>query len=193
LKLAKGLVDLSRQLGEAGFPFALVGGIAASARGEARFTRDIDVAVAVQDDAEAERVVFLLVKQGYVVTATVEQEVTGRLATARLRNANGIICDLIFATTGIESEIVQGAELIEVFSKVHVPTATAEALLAMKTLSATPQRPRDSGDIQSIILANQTFDEAKVLRYLDAINRSGCARGQQLEQKWLRLRTELGV
>lgn len=193
MKLAKGLVDLSRQLSDAGVPFALVGGIAASARGEARFTRDIDVAVVVQDDAEAEKVVFLLVEQGYLVTATVEQEVTGRMATARLRNANGIVCDLIFATTGIESEIVQEAELVEVFSKVHVPTATAEALLAMKTLSATPQRPRDSGDIQAIVLANPDFDESRVLHYLNAINQRGCARGQQLEQKWMQLRTQLGV
>lgn len=193
MKLAKGLMDLSRQLNEAGLPFALVGGIAASARGEARFTRDIDVAVVVQDDDEAERVVFLLVEQGYLVTATVEQEVTGRMATARLRNANGIVCDLIFATTGIESEIVQGAEIIEVFSKVLVPTATAEALLAMKTLSATSQRPRDSGDIQAIILANPDFNESKVLHYLNAIDQRGCARGQQLQKKWVQLRTELGV
>jgi Nucleotidyl transferase AbiEii toxin, Type IV TA system len=40
--------------------WALVGGFAVSARAEPRFTRDIDVAVAVADDADGEGLVRLM-------------------------------------------------------------------------------------------------------------------------------------
>jgi hypothetical protein len=91
----------------------VVGGLAASARGEARFTRDIDVVIAVSSDDEAETVVFQLTQHGYRVLATVEQDATQRLATARLEHRSGIVCDLIFATCGIEREIVDGAEPLD--------------------------------------------------------------------------------
>src|SRR5690606_21904831 len=102
MKLAEALADLVRDLAECGAGYAVVGGLAASARGEVRFTRDVDVALAVEDDAEAERIIFQLSRRGYAVVATVEQERTDRLATARLRHRNHVICDLVFATSGIE-------------------------------------------------------------------------------------------
>lgn len=37
-------------------PWALVGGLAISARIEPRFTRDLDIAIAVENDARAEEV-----------------------------------------------------------------------------------------------------------------------------------------
>ena len=42
---------------------ALVGGIAMGARTEPRFTRDVDLAVAVNDDSEAERIVRALLAE----------------------------------------------------------------------------------------------------------------------------------
>jgi len=46
-------------------PFALVGGFAVSARTEPRFTRDVDLVVAVPDDAAAEQLIGALVERGY--------------------------------------------------------------------------------------------------------------------------------
>lgn len=43
------------ELSRAGCPFALVGGLAVSARTEPRFTRDADLAVLVAGDAEPKR------------------------------------------------------------------------------------------------------------------------------------------
>jgi hypothetical protein len=57
-----------------GFSFALVGGLAVSARTEPRFTRDADIAVAVASDAEAERLIRNLRVLGYRIEALVEQE-----------------------------------------------------------------------------------------------------------------------
>ena len=83
--------------------FALVGGLAISIRAEVRFTRDVDVAVAVEDDADAEALVRELAVAGYRPLALVssfaislatcgEAEVSltvsadaGALSTPRLR------------------------------------------------------------------------------------------------------------
>ncbi|WP_067636869.1 nucleotidyl transferase AbiEii/AbiGii toxin family protein [Nocardia coubleae] len=67
-----------------GYRWALVGGFAVSARSIPRFTHDIDLAVAVGDDADAEAVVRSMFDAGYVMYASVEHD-SGRLATIRLR------------------------------------------------------------------------------------------------------------
>lgn len=65
--------------GLAGSRFALVGGIAVSARTEPRFTRDLDLAVDVRDDTTAEAVVRTIVARGFRISTLVEQEAAGRL------------------------------------------------------------------------------------------------------------------
>lgn len=67
-----------------GTRWAIVGGLAVSARAEPRTTRDVDVAVAVTSDAEAEGVVHALRGRGYVVRTVVEHAAKKRLAMARL-------------------------------------------------------------------------------------------------------------
>jgi Nucleotidyl transferase AbiEii toxin, Type IV TA system len=89
--------------------WALVGGFAVSARAEPRFTRDVDVAVAVSDDQEAESLVRSLMAVGYRLLASVEQDAVGRLATVRLIHVSsggeqGVLVDVLFASSGIEPE-----------------------------------------------------------------------------------------
>lgn len=194
MPLARTLEHLLQQLEASGRLYAVVGGLAASVRGEVRFTRDVDVVVQVDDDEQAEAMVYELRGCGYEVLATVEQEAVKRLATTRLRSAiSDVVCDLIFATCGIEAEVVASASSIELLPGRSAPTASSETLLAMKILSATSQRPRDLGDIQALHRANPDLDEARVRQLLRAIAARGFARGQELEHKWARLRFELGV
>jgi hypothetical protein len=54
--------------------WALVGGFAVSARAEPRFTRDIDIVVAVADDADGEALARCLIADGYQLIASVEQD-----------------------------------------------------------------------------------------------------------------------
>ena len=147
----------------------------------------------VSGDDEAEDLLFWLRGRGYVAIATVEHEVAKRLATARLRDPNGVVCDLIFASSGIERETVDTAEVTEVFPDCSVPTACVETLLAMKVLASTSERPRDAGDIRAMVLANPTFDEERVKAYLALVEQRGYARGQRLLPKWRKLRKQLGV
>lgn len=57
-----------------GAAWALVGGLAVSARAEPRLTRDADVAVLVGDDEQAESVVRRLVAAWYRLLASTEQD-----------------------------------------------------------------------------------------------------------------------
>lgn len=91
-------------LSDCGRQFALVGGLAVSMRSEPRFTKDVDLAVSVADDADAEQVVHSLLQIGYSVLASLEQIATGRLATIRLRppvEGSEIVVDLLFASCEI--------------------------------------------------------------------------------------------
>ena len=149
--------ELARQL--AGF--ALVGGLAVSARTEPRFTRDIDLAVAVADDHDAERRVREMVAAGFSVDSAVEQTATGRLATVRLRPPGrpGSIVDLLFASSGIEPEIVARAESIEVLSGLTVPVARTGDLMALKLLARDDaERPQDALDLHALVQVAQEED-----------------------------------
>jgi hypothetical protein len=64
---------LALDLRRIGLRFALVGGLAVSARAEPRLTRDADVAVSVADDKHAETVVRKMLQLGYVPDVVLEQ------------------------------------------------------------------------------------------------------------------------
>lgn len=193
MKLDQALTDAINVLQTAGRSFAVVGGLAASVRGEVRFTRDVDLAVSVQSDEDAENVVHEFVRAGWVVLATVEQDAQKRMATARLRGSSNVVCDLIFATTGIEPEIVAAAEPVAILRDLVVPTATAESLLAMKVLSATEKRVRDIADIQALLANSTRIDAFRVERLLELIEARGYARGQDLREKWRHFRNQFGA
>lgn len=135
--------------------FALVGGLAVSVRTEPRFTRDADLMVALRDDEHAEALVHQLQQDGYAVLASVEQEAVHRLATVRLQPPEGgnagVVLDLLFASSGIETEIVDAAEVLEVLPKLLLPVALIEHLIALKILSRDDRnRPQDIADLRSL-------------------------------------------
>ena len=61
------------------YGWALVGGLAVSARSEPRFTADVDLAVAVSNAEAAEDLVHELRQREWTVGAAVEQDAMGRL------------------------------------------------------------------------------------------------------------------
>ena len=134
---------------------ALVGGLAVSVRTEPRFTRDADVAVSVTDDSQAEALVRELQVLGYGVATIVEQEATHRLATVRLippgERERGVVVDLLFASSGIEPEIVASAQIVEVMPGLSVPVARAGHLIALKILARDDERrPQDHSDLVAL-------------------------------------------
>jgi predicted nucleotidyltransferase len=138
--LRSATVDLSR----AGARFALVGGLAVSARTEPRFTRDVDLAVAVDSDAQAEGVVRTLQECGYATLAVLEHEKTGRLATVRMSQPRTLepqgIVDLLFASSGLEPEIVSASSPLAIVRGLDVDVAQRGHLVALKLLARDDDR-----------------------------------------------------
>jgi hypothetical protein len=63
---------------------------------------------------------------GYEVGAIVEQEAVGRLATVRLTwraERHAPVIDLLFASSGIEAEVVETAEIVEILPGLPIPVA----------------------------------------------------------------------
>ena len=157
--------------------WALIGGFAVSARAEPRFTRDIDVAVMVDDD-DGEGLVRSLLDDRYRLLASIEQDQTGRLATVRLQCPVGdsdIVVDLLFASSGIEPEITSAAELTEVVPGLRLPIATTGHLIALKLLARDDQtRPARARHDRGLVFTSQTgepLDDANVRRAFRSITR----------------------
>src|SRR6185437_9925156 len=75
------LRQAAEDLDAIGARWAVIGGLAVAFRAEPRFTKDVDLAVAVEDDAEAEGIVNRLQVRGYALASLVEQDYVNRLAT----------------------------------------------------------------------------------------------------------------
>lgn len=184
-RLAHGLVLVRDALTEVGCRAALVGGLAVSARAEPRFTRDIDVAVSVESDADAEHVVRALLGRGWQVLAQVEQDRTDRLATVRFAPpaSGGIVVDVLFASSGIEPEAVHDAELLDVLEGIAFPVARLPHLLAMKVLANDERRPQDLLDIASLLSVATPADITACRRLLDLVSQRGYQRGKRLHEE----------
>lgn len=178
------LAGTTARLSELGARHALVGGLAVSIRTEPRFTRDVDVAVAVGGDEQAQRLVRALARFGYVVEVAVEQEATGRLATVRLRptgSGDGALVDLLFASSGIEAEVIEDAEDVEALAGVSLPVARAGHLLALKLLARDDRlRPQDEGDIRALVGVMDDVELTRAREGCAAIVQRGYARGRAL-------------
>lgn len=164
--------------------YALVGGLAVSIRAEPRLTRDADVAVSVKDDVQAETVIRQLIERGYRPGTTIEHETTRRLAAIRLTHSErpATVVDLLFASSGVEPEIVNQAEELEILPGLVVPVATCGHLIAMKLLARDDRnRPADYDDLLALagVANEQDFSQASAI--LKLIMDRGYNRGRDLE------------
>lgn len=166
-------------------PAALLGGLAVSAWTDPRFTRDVDLAVAVQSDSDAERLIHQLQQRGYRVLAIVEHTANARLATARLlppgEGEEGMLVDLLFASSGIEPELVAAALELDVGGAAPVRVVRAGHLVALKLLSHDPDaRPQDGVDLHALRVVLDDDERARAREACALITARGCDRGRDL-------------
>lgn len=193
-KLERALLRIVADLGDLGARFALVGGLAVSIRAEPRTTRDVDLVIAVDGDSEAEALVRALLSRGYRVAGQLEQARTHRLASMRIapsgRTPGEVVIDLLFASSGIEREVVAAAEVMEILPGVLMPVASAAHLVALKLLA---DRLQDRADVHALL---DHVDDAgrDVIRFaLDLIESRGFGRGKDLRVAYeCALRTHRG-
>ena len=183
-QLEQTLRRAANDLAAFGVRFALVGGLAVSIRTEPRFTRDADLVVAVASDDEAEQLIRHMRGTGYEVHALVEHETAHRLATVRLSRSSGPqtpVVDLLFASSGIEAEIVADAEPIEVLPGLMISVARVGHLLILKLLSQDDEhRPQDSVDLRALLLVASAQERERMRGAAALITHRGYHRGRDL-------------
>lgn len=163
--------------------WAIVGGLAVSARAEPRTTRDVDIVVAVATDADAEHLLRQLQGRGYRVRAIVEHERASRLATARLcaTQQADLLVDILFASSGVEAEVVARAERLEILPGWSAPVARVGDLLALKVLARDDRtRPQDFDDIRALLAVATPGDVDEARALLALIDARGFGRGRAL-------------
>jgi predicted nucleotidyltransferase len=70
---ARALASAAEALRQHSIPFALIGGLAVSARAEPRFTKDVDLAIVVASDRQFERLVYELRAAGFMIREQLNQ------------------------------------------------------------------------------------------------------------------------
>ena len=156
-----------------------------SARTEPRFTRDADLAVLVAGDRDAEALVRDLQGRGWRVVAAIEQDAAERLATVRLalagEDVRGAVVDLLFASSGIEPEIVAAADPIEAVPGFEVPVARLGHLIALKVLARDDRtRPHDRVDLAALLARADAAALGEARESLTLVMRRGFHRGRDL-------------
>jgi hypothetical protein len=192
--LETALRDIDADLVRAGVSHALIGGLAVSVRTEPRFTRDADLAVSVANDAEAEALIRELRVLDYRVEALVEQTAVGRLATVRLtrsRAEHAPIVDLLFASSGIEPEIVAESEGIDLLPGLTMRVARTGHLIALKVLSRDDvRRPQDLVDLRMLVRVATPGELERAREAVALIASRGYNRGRDLLPELNRLVAE---
>lgn len=190
-RLSEAFVRLQADLRSIEAKWALVGGLAVSGRTEPRTTRDIDVVVAVPDDKAAEAVSWALRNRGYQLDTQLEQTATGRLSTVRFLMPDSklpILADLLFGSSGIEREVVEAADMLEIFPQTFAPVAKTGHLLALKVLAFRPdrpqERPQDLTDIRELLRVADDEELTRAREALDLISRRGFDRGKDLQAEF---------
>jgi hypothetical protein len=170
--------------------WALIGGLAISVRSVPRFTKDLDFAVAVASDSEAEDVVHRLSGRGYRPVEVLEQEYVQRLSGVRLEHGGSdVIIDLLFASSGIENEVVGSATRLEVLPRLSAPVATTGHLIALKILAG---RNQDLTDLGMLIPAASAQDLDMAREAVRLIQARGFNREQDVVADLDKLIAELG-
>jgi hypothetical protein len=171
--------------------WALVGGLAVSVLAEPRFTRDLDLALAVTGDRQAEAIASSLLGRGYRLQATVEQTAAGRLATVRLlppgEQEEGVVLDLLFASSGIEPEIIEAAEVLEVWPGLRAPVIRLGHLVALKLLARSGARPQDQADLVALLARAEPQEIRRAQDALSLISARGFHRGKNLASEFEQL------
>ncbi len=108
-----------------------------------------------------------------------------RLATIRLRRSFAgvpILVDLLFASSGIEPEIVVAAENLEIVPDLVLPVATTAHLIALKLLARDDAtRPQDLADLRGLLSTASADDIAEARLAVRLITERGFHRDRDLE------------
>ena len=141
------LIDAVGLLTSEDLSYALVGGIAASIRGEPRATADVDFVIGTDVDG-ALGLMDALDETPFQTLLSDADEVVRRAFILPLRHrTTGVKVDMAIGLSGFEQQLIERAVPVDLAGET-VRLTTAEDLLLMKLLAG---RPRDLQDATGIV------------------------------------------
>jgi hypothetical protein len=98
------------------------------------------------------------------------------------------VIDLLFASSGIEPEIVAEADEIDLLSRLRVRVAATGHLIALKVLARDDvTRPQDAGDLRALLGVASAVEVTRARAAIRLIAERGYHRGRDLEAALERL------
>lgn len=171
-RIAQGLEQISKDLLELKSDFALVGGLALGIRSIPRQTIDIDLAVVVNSESQLNSLVDTLVLKGYGISNLYKNEQTGKIFLAKLFLPNNdesylIEVDILLDLCGIEKEVVQEAEYLQLWQGFGIKVASLPALIAMKArIQQLEDREQDKVDLKKYLLPIASLEDIEKAKEL---------------------------
>lgn len=144
--ISTALTEVREFLDAQGWEYCLIGGLAASRWGEARFTKDIDLVVNSGIGDEGQFITPLL--KTFAARYPDADTFARMNRIVLLSSREGVGIDLSLGGLEFEQSMLSRARRIEVLTGVEFRTATAEDILVMKSIAA---RPIDVKDIEGIL------------------------------------------
>jgi Nucleotidyltransferase of unknown function (DUF6036) len=145
------LADAIALLTAEGIEYALVGGLAASLRGEPRVTADVDFVIAVDIERALSFAGALADSPFRPLFDDVQQIIETAFILPLRHRITNVKVDLAIGLSGFEQQTVARAQTLEL-AGVNVSVATAEDLVIMKVLAG---RPQDEQDLRGLIVAQR--------------------------------------
>jgi hypothetical protein len=143
------LIDAVEFLKDRGVDYALIGGLAASLRGQPRVTADVDMVIATDVDG-ALSLLNDVENSKFLPLFVDADEVVKKAFILPLRHrAAGVKLDMAIGLSGFEQQAIRRAELV-IIGDYEVAVATAEDLIVMKLLAG---RAHDKQDVQGILIS----------------------------------------
>lgn len=165
--LARGLKEFALLLNDAlkkGFVkgFALVGGMAVSARARPRATKDIDFIIQAEPEFYNNVLPREIIKRKLTSKTFQSDKLDPMNGLVRIYDSEGNeLVDLIPVFFKWQNDIIHKAELVKIF-ETTIPVARIEDLVVMKLVAGGPQ---DMLDIRELLLAAKVvgIDEKRLL------------------------------
>jgi predicted nucleotidyltransferase len=102
--------------------------------------------------------------------------------------------DLLFASSGIEAEVAQAAELLEIAPGLSLPVATIGHLIALKVLARDDvTRPQDLADLRALLTAASAEDLDLARQAVALVAARGFNRGRDLGKALEELTTQFKI
>lgn len=103
-----------------------------------------------------------------------------------------MLCDLLFASSGIEPEIVANASQLTLFEGCAAPVASVGHLIAVKLLARSARRLQDDLDLDALARVATESDLATARAAIALITARGFARDKNLEAEFADWRARTG-